>query len=87
FNGRNPYGTTAEKVTWVRDGVLSNSSGSYMGTATVGLQSVLLEAYGVYSFATSCGFSATGNYSTVFGAEAVRKAGGAQAFSVGDTEN
>ncbi|AFR25874.1 Vomp family autotransporter [Bartonella quintana] len=87
FNGRNPYGTTTEKVTWVRDGVLSNSSGSYMGTATVGLQSVLLEAYGVYSFATSCGFSATGNYSTVFGAEAVRKAGGAQAFSVGDTEN
>ncbi|ETS13546.1 YadA-like family protein [Bartonella quintana] len=87
FNGRNPYSTTTEKVTWVKDGVLSNNSGSYMGTATGGLQSALPEAYGVYSFATGCGFSATGNYSTAFGAEATGKAGGAQAFSVGDTEN
>ncbi|SQF94800.1 Vomp family autotransporter [Bartonella quintana] len=87
FNGRNPYSTTTEKVTWVKDGVLSNNSGSYMGTATGGLQSALPEAYGVYSFATGCGFSATGNYSTAFGAEATGKAGGAQAFSFGDTEN
>ncbi|WP_034460165.1 Vomp family autotransporter [Bartonella koehlerae] len=80
-NGGNPYGMITQKVTWSSDGVLTNN-GSYMGTATEGIQSALPEAYGVYSFATGCGASATGNYSTAFGAGATTKAGGAQAFGV-----
>ncbi|WP_175868966.1 Vomp family autotransporter [Bartonella gabonensis] len=79
--GRQPYGTTTEKVTWVSDGVLTNSA-SYMGTATQGIQSAMPEAFGVYSFATGCGSSATGNYSTAFGAGATAKTGGSQAFGV-----
>ncbi|WP_404978413.1 Vomp family autotransporter [Bartonella sp. ML70XJBT.G] len=81
-SGRNPYGTTTKKVTWVSDGVLSDPKASYMGTATRGSQNILPEAYGVYSFVTGCGASATGNYSTAFGAGATTKAGGAQAFGV-----
>lgn len=79
--GRNPYGTTTEKVTWQSSGVLT-SNGAYMGTNTGGSQNILPEAYGVYSFVTGCGAAATGNYSTAFGAGATTKAGGAQAFGV-----
>ncbi|MCZ2157681.1 Vomp family autotransporter [Bartonella sp. 220] len=81
FNGRSPYGTTTEQVTWVSEGILSNN-GTYMGTNTFGTEDAMPEAYGVYSFATGCGSAATGNYSTVFGAGATAKAGGAQAFGV-----
>ncbi|MBB4076023.1 autotransporter adhesin [Bartonella fuyuanensis] len=81
-NGRDPYGTTLEKATWITDGVLSVNA-TYMGpTGSGGLLNVMPEAYGVYSFATGCGSSATGNYSTAFGAGATAKAGGAQAFGV-----
>ncbi|WP_375696025.1 hypothetical protein, partial [Bartonella sp. AC67GZZY] len=82
FGGRSPYGTTTEKVTWVGDGVVSDSTNGYMGTPTGGIFNAMPEAYGVYSFATGCGSAATGNYSTVFGAGATAKAGGAQAFGV-----
>ncbi|EJF79377.1 Adhesin yadA precursor [Candidatus Bartonella washoeensis] len=82
FYGRNPYGTTTEKVTWAGDGA-TTKSGGYMGAAiTGGIASAMPEAYGVYSFVTGCGSSATGNYSTAFGAGATTKAGGAQAFGV-----
>ncbi|GAA5097217.1 hypothetical protein GCM10023260_06900 [Bartonella acomydis] len=80
-NGGTPYGTTTKKVTWVREGVLTQN-GAYMGTATGGDQNILPQAYGVYSFVTGCGAAATGNYSTAFGAGATTKAGGAQAFGV-----
>ncbi|UNF52155.1 Vomp family autotransporter [Bartonella krasnovii] len=82
FNGRHPYGTTTEKVTWTGDGTLSDNNNGYMGTPTRGITNAMPEAYGVYSFATGCGSAATGNYSTVFGAGATAKAGGAQAFGV-----
>ncbi|WP_375645693.1 Vomp family autotransporter [Bartonella sp. TT29SHDZB] len=82
FGGRSPYGTTTEKVTWVGDGVVSDSTNGYMGTPTGGIFNAMPEAFGVYSFATGCGSSATGNYSTAFGAGATTKAGGAQAFGV-----
>ncbi|WP_330168575.1 Vomp family autotransporter [Bartonella grahamii] len=80
-NGRSPYGTTTEQVTWQSAGILTNNA-TYMGTNTGGSQNIMPEAYGVYSFATGCGSAATGNYSTVFGAGATAKAGGAQAFGV-----
>ncbi|WP_375670160.1 Vomp family autotransporter [Bartonella sp. PS7NMGDW] len=82
FSGRQPYGTTTEKVTWTGDGTLSDPTKGYMGTNTFGVGNAMPEAYGVYSFATGCGSAATGNYSTVFGAGATAKAGGAQAFGV-----
>ncbi|UNE54513.1 Vomp family autotransporter [Bartonella machadoae] len=81
FNGRSPYGTTTEQVTWMSEGILTND-GTYMGRNTFGVINAMPEAYGVYSFATGCGSAATGNYSTVFGAGATAKAGGAQAFGV-----
>ncbi|WP_208436585.1 Vomp family autotransporter [Bartonella tribocorum] len=81
FNGRQPYGTTTQKVIWQGDGTLTNNA-SYMGGKTFGFVNAMPEAYGVYSFATGCGSAATGNYSTVFGAGATAKAGGAQAFGV-----
>ncbi|WP_375648773.1 Vomp family autotransporter [Bartonella sp. MU70NMGDW] len=81
FNGRSPYGTTTEKVTWQGAGILTNNA-TYMGINTGGIVNAMPEAYGVYSFATGCGSAATGNYSTVFGAGATAKAGGAQAFGV-----
>ncbi|EJF96770.1 hypothetical protein MEE_00311 [Bartonella elizabethae F9251 = ATCC 49927] len=81
FNGRQPYGTTTQKVIWQSEGILTNDA-TYMGTNTNGFQNAMPEAYGVYSFATGCGSAATGNYSTVFGAGATAKAGGAQAFGV-----
>ncbi|WP_375627407.1 Vomp family autotransporter [Bartonella sp. PS17NMGDW] len=82
FSGRQPYGTTTEKVTWTSNGTLSDPTKGYMGTNTFGVGNAMPEAYGVYSFATGCGSAATGNYSTVFGAGATAKAGGAQAFGV-----
>ncbi|WP_375653340.1 Vomp family autotransporter [Bartonella sp. OD88NMGDW] len=82
FKGRQPYGTTTEKVTWTGDGTVSDSTKGYMGTPTFGTANAMPEAYGIYSFATGCGSAATGNYSTVFGAGATAKAGGAQAFGV-----
>ncbi|PIT70306.1 Vomp family autotransporter [Bartonella tribocorum] len=81
FSGRNPYGTTTEKVVWQSAGILSGNA-TYMGANTEGSQNIMPEAFGVYSFVTGCGAAATGNYSTAFGAGATTKAGGAQAFGV-----
>ncbi|WP_419196693.1 hypothetical protein [Bartonella grahamii] len=81
FSSRSPYGTTTEQVTWQSAGILTKNA-TYMGTNTGGSENIMPEAYGVYSFATGCGSAATGNYSTVFGAGATAKAGGAQAFGV-----
>ncbi|UTO28529.1 Vomp family autotransporter [Bartonella harrusi] len=86
FGGRNPYGITSQKVTWISEGLTTNN-GAYMGIQTGGVANAMPEAYGIHSFATGCGSAAMGNYSTAFGAGATTRAGGAQAYGVSALAN
>ncbi|WP_336278882.1 hypothetical protein, partial [Bartonella sp. CB175] len=82
FKGFNPYGTSDKTVHWSAESRTQDKVG-YLGSfLTKGSTNVLPEAYGVYSFVTGCGASATGNYSVAFGSSATTSAGGAMAFGV-----
>ncbi|ENN95480.1 adhesin [Bartonella vinsonii] len=83
ISGHRPFNWADHQIVWTGDGLTNSAeNGGYMGGATGGFTNVMPEAFGIYSFATGCGSSAKGNYSTVFGAGATTKAGGAQALGL-----